>query len=53
MVIHDVIRGFKPNYGTGTDTIRENILHQIAVMCKVVMYYIFLYHHKAYNAMNQ
>ena len=53
MVFHDVICGFKSNHGTGTASIKEKPLHQIAVMCKGVMYDIFLYHHKSYNKINR
>ena len=52
MVFHDVIHGFQSNHGTGTESIKEKILQQIAVMCKVVIYDIVLYHHKYYNGMN-
>ena len=52
MVLHDVIHVFQSNDGTGTASIKEKLLQQIGVMCKVVIYDMFLYHHKAYNAMN-
>ena len=53
MVFHDVIPKFQSNHGTGTASIKEKLLHKIAVMCKGVMYDIFLYHHKYYNKINR
>ena len=37
MVFHDVIPKFQSNHGTGTASIKEKLLHKIAVMCKGVM----------------
>ena len=52
MVFHGVICIFQSNHGTGTSYIKGKLLQQIYVMHKVVIYDIFLYHHKTYNAMN-
>ena len=53
MVLHAVIRVFQSNHGRGTASIKAILLQKIDVMCKVVIYDIFLYHHKAYNEMNR
>ena len=49
---HDVLHNFQDNQVTGTSSLEENTLHQLATIKGEVLYKIFLDLHKAYYAMN-
>ena len=50
---HDVLHGFRAGRGTGTATLKANLLQQLAALREEVLYIIFLDLHKAYDALDR
>ena len=50
---HDVLHGFRAGRGTGTATLEAKLLQQLAALREEVLYVIFLYLHKAYDALDR
>ena len=48
---HDSLHGFREVRGTGTATLEVKIIQQVTFMRKAVLHTIFLYLHKAYDAL--
>ena len=50
---HDALHGFRAGRGTGTATLEAKLLQQLAAMREEVLYVIFLYLTKAYDALDR
>ena len=50
---HDFLHGFRAGRGTGTDTLKAKLLQQLVALREEVLYVIFLYLNKAYNALDR
>ena len=50
---HDALHGFREGRGTGTATLEAKLLQQLAAMREEVLYVIFLYLNKAYDALDR
>ena len=50
---HDFLHWFWAGRGTGTATLEDNMLHQLAALREEVLYVIFLDLHKAYDALDR
>ena len=50
---HDALHGFWEGRGTGTATLEEKLLQQLAAMTEEVLYVIFLDLTKAYDALDR
>ena len=50
---HDFLHGFRADRGTGTATLKAKMLQQLAALREEVLYVIFLYLHKAYDALDR
>ena len=48
---HDFLHILRTGRGTGTATFEDKLLHQLAALRKEVLYVIFMYLHKAYDAL--
>ena len=53
ITFHDFLHGFLVVRGTGTATLEAKLLQQLAALREEVMYVIFLYLHKAYDALDR
>ena len=53
ITFHDFLHGFRAGRGTGTATLEVKLLHQLAALWEEVLYVIFLYLHKAYDALDR
>ena len=53
ITFHDALHGFREGCGTGTATLEAKLLHQLAAMREEVIYMIFLYLTKAYDALDK
>ena len=53
ITFHDFLHGFRAGRGTGTATLEAKLLQQLAAMREEVLYVIFLYLTKAYDALNR
>ena len=53
IAFHDFLHGFRTGRGTGTATLEAKLLQQIAALREEVLYVIFLYLHKAYDALDR
>ena len=53
ITFHDVFHGFRAGRGTGTATLEAKLLQQLAAMREEVLYVIFLYLTKAYDALDR
>ena len=51
--LHDVLHGFQEGRGTGTATLEDKLLQQLAAMREEVLYVIFLDLTKAYDALDR
>ena len=51
ITFHDFLRGFRAGCGTGTATLKANLIRQLAPLREEVLYVIFLDLHKAYDAL--
>ena len=51
ITFHDFLHGFWAGYGTGTTTLKDKLLHQLASMREEVLYMILLDLHKTYDAL--
>ena len=49
---HDALHGFRAGRGTGTATLEAKLFQQLAAMREEVLYVIFLYLTKAYDALD-
>ena len=49
--LHDVLHGLQENWGIGTTSLEEKLLHQLVSMKHKVLYEILLDIHKAYDMM--
>ena len=52
IIYHDFLHGFRAGRGTGTATLEAKLIQQLATMREEFLYVIFLYLHKAYNALD-
>ena len=52
IVFHNFLHKFWAGCGTGTTNLEANMLQQIAALRKEVIYVIFLYLHKSYDALD-
>ena len=50
---HDFLHGFRAGRGTGTTTLKEKLLQQLAVLREEVLYVILLDLNKAYGALDR
>ena len=50
---HDFLQGFREGCGIGTATLKAKLLQKLAAMKEEVLYVIFLYLHKAYDALDR
>ena len=50
---HDFLHILRTGRGTGTATFEDKLLHQLAALRKEVLYVIFMYLHKAYDALER
>ena len=50
---YDALHGFRSGRGTGTATLEAELLQQLAAMREEVLYVIFLYLTKAYDALDR
>ena len=50
---HDFLHGFRAGRRTGTSTLEAKLLQQLAALREEVLYVIFLYLHKAYDALDR
>ena len=53
ITFHDFLQGFRVGHGTGTATLEAKLLQQLATLREEVLYVIFLYLHKAYDALDR
>ena len=53
ITLHDFLQGFWAGRGTGTATFKAKLLQQLAALREEVLYMIFLYLHKAYDALDR
>ena len=53
ITFHDFLHGFRAGCGTGTANLESKMLHQLAALGEEFLYVIFLYLHKAYDALVQ
>ena len=53
ITFHDFLHGFWSGCGTGTATPKSKLIHQLAALGEEFLYVIFLYLHKAYDALVQ
>ena len=51
--LHDALHGFREGRGTGTATLEDKLLQQLAAMREEVLYMIFLDLTKAYDALDR
>ena len=51
ITFHNCLHGFRAGRSTGTATLDDKLLHQLAVLRELVLYVIFLDLHKAYDAL--
>ena len=52
ITFHNFLHGFRAGCGTGTATLEDKLLHQLAALREEVLYVILLEMHKAYNALD-
>ena len=50
---HDVLHGFRAGRGTGTTTLKENLLQQLIAMRETVLHVIFIDLRKSYDALDR
>ena len=50
---HDALHRFWEGQGTGTNALEARMLQQLTYMMEVVLFEVFLYLHKSYNALDQ
>ena len=50
---HDSLHGFRAGRGTGNTTIEIKLLHKVEALREALLHAIFLYLHKAYNALDR
>ena len=50
---HDFIHGLRAGRGTGTATLKAKLLHQLADLREEVLYVLFMYLHKVYDALDR
>ena len=53
ITFHDFLHGFRAGRGTGTATLEDKLLHQLAALTEEVLYTIFLELHKAYDTLDR
>ena len=53
ITFQDFLHEFQEGRGTGTATLKDKLLQQLAALREEVMYVIFLYLHKAYDALDR
>ena len=53
IIFHDFLHGFWAGRGTGTTTLEEKLIQQLAALREVVLYVILLDLHKAYGALDK
>ena len=53
ITFHDFLHGFLAVHDTGTATLEAKLLQKLAALMEEVMYVIFLYLHKAYDALDR
>ena len=53
ITFHDLLHGFQAGHITGTATLKAKLLQQLSALRKEIMYVIFLYLHKAYDALDK
>ena len=50
---HDVLHGFRAGRGTDTASLEAKLFHQLMPMRDEVLYAIFMYLHKSYDALDR
>ena len=53
ITFHDFLHGFRAGCGTGTATVEDKLLQQLAALREGVMYVILLDLHKSYDALDR
>ena len=53
IAFHDVLHRFREGRGTGNASLKENIIQKLTSMREEVLYVIFLYLHKVYDALER
>ena len=53
ITFHDILHGFRMGCGTGTTTLEDKLLQQLAAMSEEVLYMIFMDLHKEYVALDR
>ena len=53
ITFHDFLNGFQAGRGTAIVTLEAKLFQQLAALREEVLYVIFLYMHKAYDALDK
>ena len=53
ITFHDFLHGFRAGCGTGTATLEDKLLQQLASLREEVLYVIFMDLHKVYEALDR
>ena len=53
ITFHDFLHGFQSGRETGTSTLEAKLLQQLVALREEVLYVIFLYLNKVYNALDR
>ena len=53
ITFHDFLHGFRVGRGTGTATLKSNLIQQLAALREEVLYMIFLNLNKSYDALDR